>query len=75
MSASIPDRAATTPYPAMTHAGMTAWYREDTRGARSKDLLPAANQLAGFTNPSHLIPGRLAWRESDIKAWVETQAR
>ena len=33
LSASIPDRAATTPYPAMTHAGVTAWYREEMQKA------------------------------------------
>ncbi len=33
LSASIPDRAATTPFPAMTHAGVTAWYREEMQKA------------------------------------------
>jgi len=33
LSASIPDRASTTPYPAMTHAGMSAWYREEMQKA------------------------------------------
>lgn len=33
LSASIPDRANTTPYPAMTHAGITAWYREEMQKA------------------------------------------
>ena len=33
LSASIPDRAAATPYPAMTHAGVTAWYREEMQKA------------------------------------------
>jgi pimeloyl-ACP methyl ester carboxylesterase len=33
LSASIPDRATTTPYPAMTHAGVSAWYREEMQKA------------------------------------------
>ena len=33
LSASIPDRATTTPYPAMTHVGVTAWYREEMQKA------------------------------------------
>ncbi len=33
LSSSIPDRATTTPYPAMTHAGVTAWYREEMQKA------------------------------------------
>lgn len=33
LSSSIPDRANTTPYPALTHAGMTAWYREEMQKA------------------------------------------
>jgi pimeloyl-ACP methyl ester carboxylesterase len=33
LSASIPDRSTTTPYPAMTHAGVTAWYREEMQKA------------------------------------------
>jgi len=33
LSASIPDRDTTTPYPAMTHAGVTAWYREEMQKA------------------------------------------
>ncbi|MGH7026623.1 alpha/beta fold hydrolase [Brevundimonas sp.] len=33
LSSSIPDRAATTPYPAMTHAGVSAWYREEMQKA------------------------------------------
>ena len=33
LSASIPDRATTTPYPAMTHAGVTAWYRKEMQKA------------------------------------------
>lgn len=33
LSSTIPDRPTTTPLPAMTHAGMTAWYREETQKA------------------------------------------
>jgi pimeloyl-ACP methyl ester carboxylesterase len=33
LSSSSPDRANTTPYPALTHAGMTAWYREEMQKA------------------------------------------
>ena len=33
LSAHIPDRANTTPFPAMTHAGVTAWYREEMQKA------------------------------------------
>jgi len=33
LSSSIPDRDTTTPYPAMTHAGVTAWYREEMQKA------------------------------------------
>ncbi len=33
LSAGIPDRANTTPYPAMTHAGVTGWYREEMQKA------------------------------------------
>lgn len=33
LSSSIPDRANTTPWPALTHAGITAWYREEMQKA------------------------------------------
>nr|WP_313392149.1 alpha/beta fold hydrolase [Brevundimonas diminuta] len=33
LSSHIPDRASTTPFPAMTHAGVTAWYREEMQKA------------------------------------------
>jgi pimeloyl-ACP methyl ester carboxylesterase len=33
LSSTIPDRPTTTPLPAMTHAGMTAWYREEMQKA------------------------------------------
>lgn len=33
LSGHIPDRATTTPFPAMTHAGITAWYREEMQKA------------------------------------------
>ena len=33
LSSSIPDRAATTPYPAMTHVGVSAWYRDEMQKA------------------------------------------
>jgi len=33
LSASIPDRATITPFPVMTHAGVTAWYREEMQKA------------------------------------------
>jgi pimeloyl-ACP methyl ester carboxylesterase len=33
LSSAIPDRASTTPWPVMTHAGMTAWYREEMQKA------------------------------------------
>ncbi|WP_333591941.1 alpha/beta hydrolase [Brevundimonas sp.] len=33
LSAHIPDRATTTPYPAMTHADVSAWYREEMQKA------------------------------------------
>jgi pimeloyl-ACP methyl ester carboxylesterase len=33
LSSHIPDRATTTPYPAMTHAGVSAWYREEMQKA------------------------------------------
>ena len=33
LSSTIPDRPTTTPLPAMSHAGMTAWYREEMQKA------------------------------------------
>lgn len=33
LSASIPDRANSTPYPDMTHTGVSAWYREEMQKA------------------------------------------
>nr|WP_314432529.1 alpha/beta hydrolase [uncultured Brevundimonas sp.] len=33
LSSTIPNRHTTTPLPAMTHAGMTAWYREEMQKA------------------------------------------
>ena len=47
MSNQIPERQTSTPYPAMTHAGVSAWYREEMQKAWV-DWKRAGVAIAGY---------------------------
>lgn len=63
-TANHPDRLLSWPRVRASLGDMsrtTAWRLRQT---------PAAN----FPKPIPISPGRIAWRESDVQAWIEAQA-